>query len=467
MRLAQSLILSAAALHAASVASGQPALGQLEQRLQSNNPQAGPGTPAAAADGFLGAALEDEGVGRGIRVTSLRQGGPADKGGLKVDDVITAINGRPVKAVDDYDNIKGPPGMTLRMTVDRGGRPESLTVTLERRPPSADANVGEASPAPALSPPATSPAPPSLSPPTGARPPIASPAPSAAESSPRISGIRAAPLDLPPPPPTDGGTPPRASGSGTGGASLGITVEPFMGQDIAAPGVPVRRGAVITNVRPGSPAELAGLSRGGVIVGIDGKLVTTSDDLVSVIRNARPGQDVELRFYVGETLSQKTVRLAAAGASTSASLAGPEATPRRPGASFPPGGPPVARPAVSPTDAAPSTAGSATRPLINRVERNPDNFRPPTAGNDRFGPSTVYNPQDIAELRKSVAELTAAIGSLEERLKAIESRQGGSSSVPASPSGTQPPTIPGSGPGLGSPAGDLPSPPAPFGRGPG
>lgn len=52
--------------------------------------------------------------------------------------------------------------------------------------------------------------------------------------------------------------------------------------------------AVINSVETGSPAEKAGLQEGDLVVGIDGKPVHDSLDLIAAIRNA-PGKPVELK----------------------------------------------------------------------------------------------------------------------------------------------------------------------------
>ena len=56
------------------------------------------------------------------------------------------------------------------------------------------------------------------------------------------------------------------------------------------------KGAVIAGVQPNSPAQMAGLREGDVVVGIGTKAVTSPDDAVSAIRSARrDGKTVALR----------------------------------------------------------------------------------------------------------------------------------------------------------------------------
>ena len=69
---------------------------------------------------------------RGALVNSVSPGGPADKGGLKRGDVITAVNGEAVKDTNALRNEVSSlePGSTARVTVVRDGREQTLDVTL-------------------------------------------------------------------------------------------------------------------------------------------------------------------------------------------------------------------------------------------------------------------------------------------------------------------------------------------------
>lgn len=178
---------------------------------------------------------------------------------------------------------------------------------------------------------------------------------------------------------------------------------------------------MITGVRPGSPADQAGLPLGGVIVSIDGRRVDTSDDLVAAIRAARPGQVVELTYFDGNRLTRKEVRLAASVAAVG------------PGAPSGSGTAPPDQPA--PSRLLPGVGGS--RPLLGRVERMVEGLTRPGATSPA-GPSTVYDPLAMAELQQKVAELTAEVASLKERLKALEERLGGAAQPAAPPAGSPP-----------------------------
>lgn len=77
----------------------------------------------------------------------------------------------------------------------------------------------------------------------------------------------------------------------------------------------VKKGAIVVQVIPGSPAEKAGLLRGDIIVEFDGETITTMEDLVSRVRMRKPGDKVRLVLYrdgkrmeVELTLEEKPVR---------------------------------------------------------------------------------------------------------------------------------------------------------------
>jgi putative serine protease PepD len=68
--------------------------------------------------GVLAASLPD---GQGVLVYSVAPGGPADKGGLKADDVITAIEGRPVSGQPALASLLSglTPGQSVQVQVTR------------------------------------------------------------------------------------------------------------------------------------------------------------------------------------------------------------------------------------------------------------------------------------------------------------------------------------------------------------
>jgi membrane-associated protease RseP (regulator of RpoE activity) len=491
--------MSIARLHLAAIfagllaAAGGPAFGQsfggrselqkVEDKL-GGSAAAAPGGTAGVTDtgpgsGYVGGEFEDPPLGqKGALVLGVKPGTPAEAGGLQARDVIMAVDGKAIAKRDDFFAVldRAVVGQKLRMTVNRGGLPKDLTVTLGTRPPPAAAAEAGSTGATPRTPPATFPAPrsptvaeaapalggpspaaerpgasgafsprPSFPPPTGS----AAPATPPATSEPGIGadlGQSGRTLELGPPPatsapaetspaPADADADAAAPGgsSGAGGPSLGITVDVVSEQARQTYGVPTSRGALITAVRPGSPADRAGLPVGGVVVAVDGRRVDSSDDLVSMIHAAQPGQEVELRYFEGQRVQQKAVRLAPSSAASA-----PGSLPRMGGGM-------------------PGREMAGDRNLLGHVERRVDNF----VRGGVSGGSTVYNPSAMADLQAEVAKLAATVAKLEERLRALEGNRGGAT---ASPPGRAAPAItpgfesapigpatPGFVPGLGQP----------------
>src|SRR5580658_5911593 len=82
--------------------------------------------------GLSGAVNRVYGFKNGVLVQYVQPGGPADKAGLKAGDIITAIDGRPVKDGDDLVNeiASRKPGSTIRIGFMRDGKPVDTTVTI-------------------------------------------------------------------------------------------------------------------------------------------------------------------------------------------------------------------------------------------------------------------------------------------------------------------------------------------------
>jgi membrane-associated protease RseP (regulator of RpoE activity) len=438
----------AAALLFANLAFAQPSsLSTLEQGLQS--PAAPGGAAAGTPNGYLGAELDDVGEnGHGVRVKSVKPGTPAEVSGLKANDLIVDIDGKKITNLNDYDAVAiRPAGAKMVFKVDRGGRQQSLAVTLGTRGNTAAATVPDnAQPeppagAPSLTAPGGGPSAPTTQPGAGSfgsglpspstapslTPPGSSSAPPLtlpSESSPRSGGITAQPLDTLPGPSTLPSAP-SAGGSGSGRASLGIKVG-------TPPTRAARRGAYVEVVHPGTPAAMADLPVGAVIVQMDAQKINSDQDLINAIGAARPGQEVELSYYDSTNkFGKKTVRLGEAGAapgSASAPSAGGFGGPS--GGFGAPGGFGSAT-AQNPAAAPPETParggiGGGGRPLINRVEQMAENFGRGggLAPGAPLKTTTVYDPLAMAALQRTVQDLMATVNSLEERIRALEGKAG-------------------------------------------
>lgn len=75
--------------------------------------------------------------GRGVRIADLDRNGPAFRGGVRVGDVVVAVNGETIDTPRALAKTVAtqPPGSAARVTVLRQGRRQDIPVTLGNRPP--------------------------------------------------------------------------------------------------------------------------------------------------------------------------------------------------------------------------------------------------------------------------------------------------------------------------------------------
>jgi hypothetical protein len=414
-------------------ACGQTAVQQFEKKAKAPL-TAVPAEPAAnptdtAGLPYLGVdADEVTSTTRGAIILTVRKGGPAELGGLRDGDVITAIGGKPVRNWDEVDAAMkdAKVGDKLMMTVQRSGLQETRTVTLGKKPPpeASAEEPGEAAPAdapasatppaetlpltpaaprrPAATPPGATP----LRDPAAIPPAAVVPGDSPASEPPADPFSRpardpdlglpeppAAPAEALPPEPAppesplaDPRLPPIPS---SGRATLGIAVVPLTAEtrlqyDVRAT---ARQGAIIHSVKPGSPADLSGLPIGGVIVSIDGQLVRSPDDLAGTVSAGRPGQEIELRYMLeGDRVVTKNVRLAPAAATAIV---------------------PSRRPSV------------ADGPLSRRL----DEMVGPSSPAIRATRGDTSDAELLVQIRDEMRLLSDKVTSLEERIKALEGTQ--------------------------------------------
>jgi serine protease Do len=78
---------------------------------------------------------------------------------------------------------------------------------------------------------------------------------------------------------------------------LGVAVQPVTEELQKAFDLPARKGALISQVTPGSPADKAGLERGDVIVRFDGDEVEEMRDLPILVAATPVGTEVEIEVY--------------------------------------------------------------------------------------------------------------------------------------------------------------------------
>jgi serine protease Do len=106
-----------------------------------------PRAPAAAmlAGGYLGVGVLDVDEARakalklkeerGVEITSVTEGGPADKAGIKAGDVVLEYNGQPVEGMAQFQRLvrETPAGRQVKVEVWRNGAAITLTAAVEAR----------------------------------------------------------------------------------------------------------------------------------------------------------------------------------------------------------------------------------------------------------------------------------------------------------------------------------------------
>jgi S1-C subfamily serine protease len=198
---------------------------------------------------------------RGALVTSVGDGSPASKSGLKPNDVITEFNGQRVEGTAALRRFvrEVPPGRSVPLTVWRDGRALSLSIEVgnahatfredggleyrELGPEIADAMEGFNIEIPPLPP----------------MPPM-----------PPMPRVRVGPM---------------VAFRTFGAPLLGIDAEDLSGQLGSYFGAPEGEAVLVREVMPGTPAEKAGMKSGDVITAVDGKRVKTMEDLRSSLRD--------------------------------------------------------------------------------------------------------------------------------------------------------------------------------------
>ncbi len=204
------------------------------------NPPAVPSAPPASVGGggYLGMTVESTaGGGFGLTVMQVTADSPAWKAGFRIGDKLIAIEGTAVTSVDDLavHLAQFSPGTAVRFLVERNGKSASLTAVLQDR---SLANR------------------------------IRSGVPTSSEMVP---------------------------GQASFGASVSDMSEGYRKQFGIAP----FRGASVTEVISGSPADQIGLRPGDCIVSIQGNEVSKASQVLDAISIAKPGQVVEVGYYRG------------------------------------------------------------------------------------------------------------------------------------------------------------------------
>jgi serine protease Do len=197
---------------------------------------------------------------RGAIVERVEPGSPAEKAGLRARDVIVDFDGESVRSARQLSRLvdETPAGRPVTITILRSGARVVLDVTPEAGAGPRFNMEWEGAPA------------------TGRR----APAPPSGPGRPPAPDIEGLPgLDRLPEWREELD---RVFGGGPAARTLGVGVQEL--SDQLADYFGVKRGVLVTSVRPDSPAATAGLRAGDVITSLDGREVASSGDLRRLLR---------------------------------------------------------------------------------------------------------------------------------------------------------------------------------------
>ena len=96
----------------------------------------GEDTARVSIRAYLGSIPDYDDSSKGVKLSGVSEGSPAEKGGLKGGDVVVGFAGKPVATIYDYTNslAAAKPGDIVEVKVTRDGKDVILKVTLGSRP---------------------------------------------------------------------------------------------------------------------------------------------------------------------------------------------------------------------------------------------------------------------------------------------------------------------------------------------
>jgi serine protease Do len=90
---------------------------------------------------------------------------------------------------------------------------------------------------------------------------------------------------------------------------IGVGIQDVNAQLAESFGLDRPRGALVSSVVQGAPAEKADIKPGDIILSVDGKPISLSNDLASLIANTKPGKDATLEVWRGRESKSVRVRV--------------------------------------------------------------------------------------------------------------------------------------------------------------
>lgn len=188
-------------------------------------------------------ALKAMGYDHGVIISDVHKGGPADKAGLKADDILLSINGKQIKDGDDLMSRVAdmPVGTAAQIGVDRDGKKMEFKLVVEDRM-------------------------------------------AVFADDPRVVGELAAP----------GAGPESAKGEVSHLVKFGVQLRALSDDEKAL--TPDKHGVMVTRVEPGSfAADVIGMMDHDIITAVNRTPVTSIDDVKKVQATLKPGDPVLFR----------------------------------------------------------------------------------------------------------------------------------------------------------------------------
>ncbi len=192
------------------------------------------------------------GFDHGVIVGTVKPGGPADKAGMKTDDIILGLNGQKIKDGDDLIAriADMPVGSQVTLNADRDGKKMDFKVTIADRAQIWADRVGQhAAPAP--------------EPPTKPEP--------------------------------------------TGPTSVKFGIYPRAVSEEERDLTPEKHGVTVTRVEPGSFAEEIGMQERDIIVSINRQPISSVDDIRKIQATLKPGDPVAFRVVRAPQTGRRNV----------------------------------------------------------------------------------------------------------------------------------------------------------------
>jgi serine protease Do len=188
-------------------------------------------------------ALKAMGYDHGVILSDIHKGGPADKAGVKADDILLALNDKPIK---DGDDLMGrvadmPVGTHALLTVDRDGKKLDFKLVVEDRM-------------------------------------------KVFSDDPRVMGELATPTAVPE----------SSKAEVSHLVKFGIQLRPLTDDEKGL--TPEKRGVIVTRVEPGSfAADVIGMMDRDIITAVNRTAVNSIEDVKKVQGTLKPGDPVAFR----------------------------------------------------------------------------------------------------------------------------------------------------------------------------